>query len=190
MANVKKILFLFNSDYGQANVNLSTIYSLTETLAQAGETVELHVGTFENLKPMFDEMIELIKDTLHATRHIIFHPIVGTSQFEAMKRPELGVYETFHLPLPSYENASRFLRQFPSSAIPWEDQELCSMYDQLKTVVEKVQPDLTVIDPLLVPATTLAKQLNLKWTVLAPNTMKDFCILQQPWLAGMWKYPM
>lgn len=186
MAMPKKLLFLCNSDYGQANVFLATISALMEL----GAPVELHIGTFRPMEKMVKETVSRAKKRLASPPELVYHPIDGLSQFAAMTRPELGIMETWELPLPNQGNTIKFLSKFANGAIPWEADEFALLYDQTKGIIERVQPDLTVVDCLFVPGLTLARHLKLRWAVLAPNTIKDFAALQQPNLAGLWKYPM
>ncbi|KAH8668683.1 hypothetical protein BX600DRAFT_496715 [Xylariales sp. PMI_506] len=181
-----KILFLCNSDYGQANVYLATVYALMEL----DVPVELHIGAFEQMEGMVNETISMAAEKLRSPRRLIFHAIHGLSQFEAMIRPELGIMETWELPLPNRANTVKFLSKFVNGSIPWEADEFATIFDQTRSIIDNVEPDLTVVDCLFVPGLTLAHHLKLRWTILAPNTIKDFAAFQQPKLAGLWKYPV
>ena len=74
--------------------------------------------------------------------------------------------------------------------MPWEPAEIADIYPQVVEIIKSVGPDLTVVDPLHVPALTAAFNLRLRWTVLAPNTIKDFAVPLQPRAAALWKYPV
>lgn len=189
MAAPRKILFLCSSDYGQANVILATAHAV---LAAAGSNVELHIGSEERMEPQVQNATRLADEMLReaAPYQIRFHGIVGASQFQAMSRPVAGIMHSWELPLPNFANAARFMKRFPYGAVPWEPSELVDMYAQVVKIIEEVNPDLTVVDPLHVPALTAAYNLKLKWTVLAPNTIKDFAVPLQPYAAALWKYPI
>ncbi|KAJ4397424.1 hypothetical protein N0V93_001652 [Gnomoniopsis smithogilvyi] len=107
-----------------------------------------------------------------------------------MMRPELGIKEAWSLPLPNFRNAAIFMTRFPSASIPWEPAEFVNMYAQNVALIQKLAPDLVVVDPLYMTGMTAAQQLKVNWTVLAPNTIKDFAALHQPLGAGLWKYPV
>ncbi len=184
--NKKKILLLCNSDYGQVNVCLATIYALME----AGVPIEFHIGTFKAMEGMINETIQMATKHLGSPPQLVFHPIYGASQFVAMASPELGIMKAWELPLPSIVNTTKFLRNFAYASIPWELDELAALFSQTKKIIEEVQADLTVVDCLFVPGLSLAHHLQLRWMVLAPNTIKDFAVLRQPYLAGLWKYPV
>lgn len=74
--------------------------------------------------------------------------------------------------------------------VPWEPAEIADIYPQVVDIIRAVGADLTVVDPLHVPALTAAFNSGLKWTVLAPNTIKDFAVPLQPRAAALWKYPI
>lgn len=188
MAAPKKILFLCNSDFGQANVILATSYALLATCA----SMELHIGSQHNMKPEVEATIRLVNETLlpAVPHNIHFHGMDGLSHFQSMTMPETGIVEAFNLPLPNFYNAAVFMRRFPQASIPWDPAEVVDMYAQNVAIIEKVSPDLIVVDPLCIPALTAAHQLKTNWTVLAPNTIKDFTAMQQPKGAGLWKYPV
>jgi hypothetical protein len=181
-----KILFLCNSDYGQANVYLATIYALVE----ADASVEVHIGAFGPMDPMVDETNRMIADVLPGRPQIVFHRIEGDSQFVAMTRPESGIMQSWELPLPSMANTMQFLRIFPNGSVPWTPEEFATIYEQTAKIIENVKADFTVVDCLFAPGLTLASRLKLRWTILSPNTIKDFAAIHQPYLAGLWKYPV
>lgn len=111
MSTPKKILFLTNSDYGQANVILATAYALFATRAP----VELHVASEYDLEPEIKQAMKLADETLGtSTAHQIhFHGINGASQFKAMTRPVTGIVDAWKLPLPNFANCAAFLNRFP-----------------------------------------------------------------------------
>lgn len=188
MTAARKILFLCSSDYGQANVILATAYAILAT----GAAVELHIGSEHRMESEVRNAIKLADETLPETapHKIHFHGINGISQFQAMMRPEAGIAQAWELPLPNFANAAKFMRQFSHGAMPWEPSEVVDMYLQVTGIIGEVAPDLTVVDPLHVPALTAAFSLGLRWTVLAPNTIKDFAVPLQPYAAALWKYPI
>lgn len=188
MATPKKILFLCSSDYGQANVILATSYAILATHAP----VELHIGSEHAMKPEVEATVRLANDLLKiaAPYTIHFHGMDGTSQFQAMMRPGTGIKEAWGRPVPNFRNAAIFMAHFPRAAMPWEPAEFVDMYAQNVALLQEVAPDLVVVDPLYIPGITATQQLKMKWTVLAPNTIKDFAAVHQPRGAGLWKYPL
>ncbi|KUI54172.1 Cyanidin-3-O-glucoside 2-O-glucuronosyltransferase [Cytospora mali] len=188
MTTPRRILFLCSSDYGQANVILATAHAVLAT----GSSVELHIASENRMEPQVQDTVRLADKMLPeaAPYQIHFHGIDGISQFQAMSRPETGIMQSWELPLPNFSNASQFMKRFSYGAMPWEPPEVVEIYTQVVKIIKEVNPDLTVVDPLYVPALTAAYNLKLKWTVLAPNTIKDFAVPLQPYAAALWKYPV
>lgn len=187
MAAQRKILFLCSSDYGQANVILATSYALLATHAP----LELHIGSEYAMQPEVEATVRLARETLQtaASFHIHFHGMDGLSQFQSMSRPETGIMDAWNLPLPNFSNAAVFMRRYMQAVMPWEPTELVNMYAQNVVIIQHIAPDLIVVDPTYIPGLTAARQLKTNWTVLSPNTIKDFAAVHQPNGAGLWKYP-
>jgi hypothetical protein len=200
--NKQKILFIVNSDYGQANVFLATASAIMQTAPD----VELHIASFDPLEDAVKETSTHTQETKqNGKKHIqlqqkgeegqeiTFHPIKGISQFEACFRPEVGVQEAYNL-TPGLVNSARNILIIPGIMMPWRPNEFMEIYRDCELILDKVRPDITVVDPLFSPGLTLCqdrqRQNGLNWIVLAPNTIKDFAIPLQPRLAMLWKYPM
>ena len=73
---MKKIIFLTDSEYGQANVILAAAYEIL--LLQQHE---VHVASFAPLKDRINSLNELVPDN-----HVpaIFHTVFGPSALEAL----------------------------------------------------------------------------------------------------------
>lgn len=183
-----KILFLTNSDFGQANVVLAVAHAL---LVRHGPDVEIHIASFGSLGDPVSKTSEFALQTSGkpGTRRIIFHEIDGISWGPAAWRPEVGFVE-INDQVPNFSNALRAVLAIPAVMLPWRPEEFLDIYRQLEGIISKVKPDVTVADVLLTPATTLCHYLSLNWVVLAPNTIKDFALPSQPGLAMLWKYPL
>ncbi|KAH8885624.1 UDP-Glycosyltransferase/glycogen phosphorylase [Thozetella sp. PMI_491] len=182
-----KILFLTNSDYGLANVVLAAAHSL---LHQAPE-VEVHIASFQPLEQAVDTTSKLALETApegSAAQAIIFHRIDGDSWGPAAFRPEAGLMEAYDL-TPGLVNTAKATLVMPSIFLPWQPHEFVAIYKQIGQIFSQVIPDVTVVEPLFSPGLTLCHDLQARWIVLAPNTIKDFALPAQPGLAMLWKYP-
>ncbi|KAK1759120.1 hypothetical protein QBC47DRAFT_315170 [Echria macrotheca] len=183
-----KVLFLTNSDFGQANVVLAVAHAL---LVRRGPDVEIHIASFGSLRDPVSKTSEFALRTSGklGTRQIIFHEIDGISWGPAAWRPEVG-YVEINDQVPNFSNALRAVLGISAVMLPWRPEEFLDIYRQLEGIISKVKPDVAVADVLLTPATTLCHYLSLNWVVLAPNTIKDFALPSQPGLAMLWKYPL
>lgn len=188
MATPKKILFICPSDYGQANAVLATSHALLAT----GAPIEIHIASEHAMGAEVEQTEKVANENLKAAvaSKLHFHGITATSHFAAMSRPETGVMDAWKLPLPNFRNAAAFLGRFAYATMPWRPEEIVDMYAKTVSIIKEVNPDLTVVDILHVPGLTAANYLNVKWMVLAPNTIKDFVVPRQPRGAALWKYPI
>ncbi|KAF5698761.1 glycosyltransferase family 1 [Fusarium mundagurra] len=182
----KKILFLTNSDYGQANVVLATAYELV----LAAEQVQVHIASFEALRPAVLATDQLAAgESGRSPGRLIFHTLLGMSQFDAAARPDVDIFAAYDRP-PTVINAARTILSIEGIMQPWGLEEFAELYEQTVHVVKQVKPDLTVVEPLFSPGLTVCHHVGVKWIVLSPNTIKDFAVPEQPRLAGLWKYPI
>jgi hypothetical protein len=184
----QKILFLTNSDYGQANVVLASAHALLHIAPD----VEIHIASFHRLAGAVRDISKDFKTNAQPgtdQQRLIFHGINGMSQFEAAMRPETGMTEAYDR-VPGLVNTARNILIIPTILLPWEPDEFGAMYLETEKILNQVRPDITVVDALYTPGLTLCNHLNINWIVLAPNTIKDFAVPLQPGLAILWKYPM
>ncbi|KAF4469860.1 glycosyltransferase family 1 [Fusarium albosuccineum] len=183
----KKILFFTNSDYGQANVILETVYELMLSTSN----IEIHIASFQRLRHAIEDTIGLAMDNAagHAPAHLVFHGLEGRSQFEAAIGPDVDLFEAYDCPV-TFFNAVHTILKIDGIMQPWSPEEFADLYLQTTSVLKDVKPDLTVVEPLFTPALTACNHLSINWIVLSPNTIKDFAIPLQPRLAALWKYPI
>lgn len=183
MSDTKRILFLTNSEYGQANVVLAVAHALMHAAAD----VEIHIASFEIL----GKAVRLLSDYALQTapspqrsKGIVFHTVLG----QPYSRTPL-TRETFDL-TPSLYNTARTILAFPEAMSPWEPEEFVGLCEEVERIIDEVQPDLVVVEPMFNPGLTICHYRRMKWMVLCPNTIKDLVVPMQPALAVLWKYPM
>ncbi len=188
MTPSRRILFLTNSEYGQANVILAAIHSLLHIAPD----VELHVASFAGLEAPLRQISDHAKNAASAgspASSVHFHLLSGISYYEATERPENSINDLFDL-APGLVNTSRVILNIPGIMQAWRPDEFVGIYRETEAVVKKVEPDLVVVEPIFTPGLTLCHHAGLNWIVFAPNTIKDFVLPLQPRLAALWKYPM
>ena len=64
------------------------------------------------------------------------------------------------------------------------------IYNSTKKVIEELKPDIVVVDSLLNAAFEACFVLNQKFVMSSPNTPLDISRFHQPWLKGLWYYPL
>jgi hypothetical protein len=179
----QRLLFLTNSELGQANVHLAVL----EWLQSSKSDVELHVCSFGPLRPA----VEALNDAGHATsgRDIAFHELSGPTWKECLfNRAEHQWQETTAL-APTVWNASRAAVLMPRVVVPWNADELLDLTLQVKDVVQSVEADLLIVDNILTPAITICYNTKTPWCVLSPNTYREFILGNQPRYESFWKHP-
>lgn len=184
MSEPKRILFLTNSEYGQANVVLAVAHALIH----ADSDVEIHIASFKILgdavRLLSDYALKTAPEPQRSKKGIVFHEVHG----QPYARTPL-TRETFDL-TPSLYNTARVILAFPEVMSPWEPAEFVGLCEEVERIIDEVRPDLTVVEPMFNPGLTICHHRRMKWMVLAPNTIKDFAVPMQPGLAVLWKYPM
>ncbi|TDZ14076.1 Glycosyltransferase sdnJ [Colletotrichum orbiculare MAFF 240422] len=166
----QKILFLTDSDYGQANVVLSIAYALV----QSPPNVEVHIASQTRLK---------------AADCVRYHQVVGLSHFDALNRPGNAPMDTW-VTKPTIGNMLRIIFNIPAFSLPWSPEEFVEIYRDIEHLANEIRPDVIVAEAFFAPAVTFCHQAQTRWIALAPNTIKEFALPVQPKMAMFWKYPM
>jgi len=186
MAAPKKILFLSNSELGQANCFLATSHALMLLRPD----IEIHFASYKRIRKAVQSTSDYARTLQPKANPIIFHEIKALSNQEALvARPELGVWE-FMRSRPTIRNIPTILRVLSRIFIPYSGEELVLNYREIEAIVNEVKADATAVDSFFTVATTVLRTLDVKFTVLSPNTLKDFLAAIQPRGAFFWKYPM
>ncbi|KAJ0307240.1 hypothetical protein Brms1b_010079 [Colletotrichum noveboracense] len=183
----KRIIFLTNSDYGQANVVLSVAHALVHK----SQDVEVHIASQARLKGPTSRLVEQLTADLGsaAVDAVKFHEVAGLSHFDSVDRPGNPTMETW-LVNPNFSNVTRNMLNIAGLALPWSPEEFVEIYRDLERIWNDVKPDVTVAEAFFAPALTFCNRIKMNWIVLAPNTIKDFALPLQPKMAMLWKYPV
>ena len=185
MSGQRKVLFLTNSEYGQANVVLAVTYEL---LLQ--NEVEVHIVSWPALAPRVTELNGRLLGSASTTNpgQVTFHTIPGNGMFDA-------VLENFgrtrdNMPhKPGYAGTAFFRTLAAEMLAPWLPDQHLQLVDWFEDLVRKLDAALIVLDPLLAPAHDMARKLHWSHAILSPCSLMAPLIPNQPWLAGFWKYP-
>ncbi|WYZ36522.1 hypothetical protein EsH8_II_000028 [Colletotrichum jinshuiense] len=183
----KKILFLCNRDYGQANVVLSATYALL----QISPDVEVHIGSQAGIDSQMRRFVEQCTNIPGAPTGsaVKIHHLPGLSHYDALDRPGNPSIPSW-LTTPGLINTTRNLLDIPGLVLPWSPEEFIEIYRSIETLVQEVKPDVTIAETFFAPAITFCQQAKINWACLAPNTIKEFALPLQPKLQILWKYPI
>lgn len=183
----KKVLFLTNSEHGQANVLLAAGHAMLEQ----DPSVEIHFGSFAPIRSTVEAASAYALETCgHKTaRPIVFHEVRGLTFIECMLKPEFPAWDWLTLS-PGFWNTPRLLQIMVQGMFhPWTPPEYVEVLRSCLEILEEVKPDLVVLDNAFSPGVTAAYHLGFRFLLLAPNTIKDFAASVQPWGQAFWKFP-
>lgn len=176
-----RILYISNSERGQANVFFATSQSLLNNYP----FVELHWASFP---PLSTAITAFSQSESLQDRHIIFHPLNGTAYVEKLT---LIGFEIRDLPHPhGLRGAAHALSNMPILYVPWNGSEYSEIYKDIIRVIEDVDPGLVVVDTMFTPAHDAVRQLQQEHVLLSPNSLRDFSTARQPRGELFWKFPM
>ncbi|EAW14022.1 glycosyltransferase family 1 protein [Aspergillus clavatus NRRL 1] len=178
--NKRTILFLTNSELGQASVILAVAH---EFLLRP--EYDVHIGSFPALSPSIQS---LNTQAQASTQHIAtFHPLSGQAMKDAYT-DKLGGADTFAVHDIGWKGALHAYRSVLVHAMaPWSGREYMALCLECLHVVRDLQPAAVVVDPLFAPALDACRVAGCAYIVLSPNTVKDHVV--QPGLANLWQFP-
>jgi len=185
------ILFLTNSELGQASVCLAVAH---EFLLRPAYTI--HIASFAPLRSSISQLnlraISFLPVSSRSARvrPATFHVLTGPSMKQALEqRHGFDASKAFRLHGLGFQAACRAYRDVLAKMVaPWSGEEYIAVYRECLNVVEKVNPDLVVVDPLFTPGLDAVRSIGERFVVLSPNTFKEH--VAQPKLGNLWKYPM
>ncbi|KAF4589661.1 glycosyltransferase family 1 [Ophiocordyceps camponoti-floridani] len=180
----QKILFLTNSELGEANVFLA----LFPALAKAYPHVQVHLASFASLRKHADEVSGQVREKLPRARPLIFHEIRGLAMADAFS--DVGDFTSEILSTPlGFRTTIRCLDCMVSVFLPYDGPQLVEVISSIMDIIRDVEPDLVVVDSLMSAGLTVCYHLQLKFMCLSPNSINLFAKHNQPRLETMWKHP-
>ncbi|KAK7951071.1 2-hydroxyacylsphingosine 1-beta-galactosyltransferase [Apiospora aurea] len=72
---------------------------------------------------------------------------------------------------------------------PWSGGEHLNIYNQVKSIIDELNPAVVVLDTALRPALNATRDKNRLHAFITPNTLIDNFPAEQPWAKMLWKYP-
>ena len=180
----RRILFMTNSELGQATVHLATAHEL---LLQPN--AEVHFASFPALESAIAS-VNAKAPTFSRTgkaNHLNFHPLQGKSMIQASGRDK----EFLEMHRPGFSGALYAYRNvFPTVFATWSGPEYMEVYRSCLAIIKDVQPDLVAIDPMLTQASDACRVTETRYIILSPMSFKDHAFGDQPGTALIGKYPL
>ncbi|RDA90232.1 hypothetical protein CP533_6859 [Ophiocordyceps camponoti-saundersi (nom. inval.)] len=179
----RKILLLTNSELGEANVFLA----LSPALLQSDPDVEVHLASFASLKQHVDQVRINVEKTL-PNKSIVFHEIQGSSMLDS--KTDISFFNTEALKTPlRFSTSIQALNGLVPMMVPYDGPQLVRVVNSLIEIIQEVEPDMVVVNSLMMAGLTACYHLQVRFACLSPNSINTFAARSQPWLEIMWKHP-
>ncbi|KAL9063668.1 MAG: hypothetical protein Q9161_009346 [Pseudevernia consocians] len=185
VSKAKSILFLTNSEHGQAQVHLAIA---NEVLASSD--LQVHFASFPDLHSRIREL-----QKLHASNPIGFHPINGPSTTEAMAKNKVRGWMGLSHPC-GVTHAVKAFTNLPYILSPREWEDYFAIYQRCAEIVKEMKPAMVVVDSHLNPGLDMCRNWaggegseRLEYIVVNPIDLIHMLSMMQPWLGAFWKYP-
>ncbi|KAL2677372.1 hypothetical protein Neosp_011142 [[Neocosmospora] mangrovei] len=185
----RKVLMLTNCELGQANIFIAASHALLER----DPSVELHTASFPQLEKTLD--LALAKDGKPSP--ISFHPFPGRTMFNCLNSSQDPSKHMFSVALlkPGLWHAPQAIRFITTWAfLCWTPEEFAAIFNKICTLIETLEPDIVLVDPIFSPGITAGKHMKNRvskaftLTIFAPNSMKDYVHHVEPRGAPFWKW--
>ncbi|KAJ5623366.1 hypothetical protein N7490_011971 [Penicillium lividum] len=177
MSASRNILFLTNSELGQANVTLA----VAEEFLHRNE-FSVHIASFNPLAPLVKEL----NKRLPCPKPAKFHEIQGPCMEDLAVRSTVGLIH--HRPgvVGTVEGFQKVCMAMSS----WTLFEYGKAYQSCVEILNKLHPAVVVVDPILHVGLSACQSVGSRIAVLWPVPLKDVVVLNQPNAEFLWKYPM
>ncbi|KAK8088299.1 2-hydroxyacylsphingosine 1-beta-galactosyltransferase [Apiospora hydei] len=173
-------LFVVTSDHGLSNVHLATAQGLLERHPH----VRLHFASFAPLKP---RLHRISSHSQNPNKHDVqFHLIDGLSVIDTCITHGKNTSNLIHP--RGLAGIAHLCKDMQLLVSPWAGDEHLSIYSQVKSIIDEVDPAV-VVDTALRPALDATRDKNRLYAFITPNTLIDNFPAEQPWAKMLWKYP-
>lgn len=182
MASTKRILFLTNSEFGEANVVIATAFELLQFPNSA-----VHIASYSPLLPRVTELQNGDFGTFSPSSSLTFHQLPGLSMHETRAK-KFNIPNIKHA--PTVRDAVRMyglLQTLSGTRTGEEWVEGCRACEQ---IIQDVKPDVVVVDSYFHQGIDACRQLALtNYMILSPVTFREVTSDQESFIKHMYKYP-
>ncbi|EJT78299.1 hypothetical protein GGTG_03400 [Gaeumannomyces tritici R3-111a-1] len=170
------VLLIFTGPHGLSNVHVATALSLQQRHPQA----EVHVASSMHAKARVDRVSR-------GPRPITFHEIKGFYFVKSLQESNISITTLTHG--PGLKRSASLYEMMPRVISPFSVEDHISIYQQVRRLIEQVDPAVVVLDMLFRPAMEAAQDMNRMRVVLSPNALSDLFAREQPYGQVLWRYP-
>lgn len=178
-----KILFLTNSEHGQANVMLAVAHELM----QRGN-IDLHFGSFSTLEFHVNSLNSInAGQEASEDSSITFHLVPGDSMTEAFAKYHV---ECGWIHGPGTKGSIHGFSKAVDVLVPWPDMEYIGSYNTCADIIRFVKPDLIVLDPVFSPGVDACNSIGEEFVVLSPNSFREHLGGTESLFTTIFKFPL
>ncbi|CAG7561845.1 unnamed protein product [Fusarium equiseti] len=176
-------LFLVNQEHGVSNVHVATASALLEQYPD----IDVHFVSFPKLKKKLERVSEFAQRKTPAARGIKFHQLKSPGYADVILKAGRSLDDVPHPPGPA--GISHLCRDMQLWISPWSAEEHFSIYEEISTFIDEIDPAVVVIDTLFRPGLDITRDKNRQHVVITPNQAVDNFLGDQPYGSMFWKYP-
>ncbi|KAI1735808.1 hypothetical protein F4680DRAFT_434519 [Xylaria scruposa] len=174
-------LFLVTSDYGLSNVHVATAHALLERHPH----IQLHFGSFAPMAPKLERVSS--HNRRPHSKDIVFHQIKGLSVIDTCRAFGKKTSNSIHP--PGWAGIGQLCKDMQLYVSPWTGEDHLNIYEQIKRIIDTVDPAVVVLDTPFRPAIDATRDMNRLHAIVSPNTLIESFPAEQPWGKMFWKYP-
>ena len=179
----KTVIFLTNADHGLSSVHVATASSLLENYPD----IDVHYASFAGHGDKLALASSYARKKTPAARDIIFHELDGLTMVHALAKGGMTIDNMIHA--PGAKGLDRFLDITETAISPWDVEDHLSLYKQMRSIIDDLDPAVVVLDWLLRPALDAVWDSNRLHAIVTPNALQGSFQAEQPYGSLFWKYP-
>ncbi|KAM0418643.1 hypothetical protein ACHAPT_012446 [Fusarium lateritium] len=179
----KTALFLVNQEHGLSNVHIATASALLEKYPD----IEVHFASFHKIAGKLERISNFAQKRVPESQGVFFHQLHGPSYADAI----IGVGKSLdNIPHPpAIAGIDHFCKDIQLYISPWSAEDHFSLYQELQTIIDHVDPAVVVLDTLFRPGIDATRDKNRLHAIITPNSLVDNFLGDQPYGSMFWKYP-
>jgi hypothetical protein len=192
----KSVLFLTNSEYGQANVAFAIAY---EFLLR--NEFDIHIASYATLETRVHQLNKEISltgsgsskgvnlDEFNAIRQddttkAVFHKVPGLSAKENAMRQNIPLGHK-----PGLWHAPKAFKDMSKALIRSDAASYIQSYRHCLEIIHNLRPSVVIVDPIFFLGVDACKTSGVQYMKLYPTSFMDIIGGQHPRGAIFWKYP-
>lgn len=179
MGNKTTILFLTNSEYGEANVILAAAYELL-----LHDNCDVHIASYSMLEKRVRDMNNGAFGEV--PNPATFHLFPGDSNHERRLK-KFNIASIDHR--PGVKEPIRMYGVLDKLAGARTGEEYVQRVEECQRIIKEVIPNVTVVGNYLIQGIDACRIMEMKYMILSPCTFMEIKSDQQSMLGAMAKFP-